>query len=88
MGSVTRYGPMTEWLDENCGIHGWSITPAGTRGLANDAIAVYMNGPTCAVAFVARWCVLGDPLGFYALRDDEPERRTRGPGHSSPPRGA
>jgi hypothetical protein len=44
-GIGTRYTPMTEWLDENCGIRGWSITPAGTRGIANDAIVVYMSGP-------------------------------------------
>jgi hypothetical protein len=67
-GIGTRYGLMTEWLDENCGLGGWSITPAGTRGILNDAFAVYMNGPTCAVAFVARWCVGGDPPGFYELR--------------------
>jgi hypothetical protein len=87
-GIGTRYGPMTEWLDENCGLGGWSITPAGTRGVLNDAIAVYMSGPTCAVAFVARWCIPGDPPGFYELRQDEPPRRERSGGHSSPPRGA
>ena len=96
-GIGTRYMPMTEWLDENCGIRGWSITPAGTRGVLNDAFAVYMNGPTCAVAFVARWCrpkvvtpegcVPGDPPGFYELRQDEPARRMPSGGHSSPPRG-
>ncbi len=86
-GIGSRYTPMTEWLDENCGIGGWSITPAGTRGISNDAIAVYMSGPTCAVAFVARWCVAGDPPGFYELRQDEPARRVPSGGHSSPPRG-
>ena len=85
-GIGTRYAAMTEWLDENCGIGGWSITPAGTRGVLNDAIAIYMNGPTCAVAFVARWCTPGDPPGFYELRQDEPARRTPSGGHSSPPR--
>jgi len=35
-----------EWLDEHCGVAGWSITPAGTRGVMNDAIAVYVNTPT------------------------------------------
>jgi hypothetical protein len=87
-GIGTRYTPMTEWLDENCGIWGWSITPAGTRGIRNDAIALYVNGPTCAVAFVARWCIPGDPPGFYELRQQEPERHMRSGGHSSPPRGA
>ena len=85
-GIGTRYKPMTDWLDENCGIGGWSITPAGIRGVVNDAFAIYMNGPTCAVAFVARWCRPGDPPGFYELREDEPTRRTPSAGHSSPPR--
>ena len=44
-GIGTRYKPMTDWLDENCGIRGWSITPAGTRGIANDAVAVYHERP-------------------------------------------
>jgi hypothetical protein len=83
-GIGTRYMPMTDWLDENCGIRGWSITPAGTRGIANDAVAVYMNGPTCAVAFVARWLTPGDPPGFYEFRQDEPERRVPAPHHKTP----
>jgi hypothetical protein len=83
-GIGSRYVSMTEWLDENCGIRGWSITPAGTRGIRNDAIAVYMNGPTCAVAFVARWCVPGDPPGFYEFRSDKPERRVPAPHHKTP----
>src|SRR5215467_15333938 len=78
-GIGTRYKPMTDWLDENCGIRGWSITPAGTRGIAIDAVAIYMNGPTCALAFAARWCVPGDPSGFYEFRPDEPERRVPAP---------
>jgi len=87
-GIGARYLPMTEWLDENCGLGGWAIAPAGTRGIANDAVAVFVSTPICAAAFIARWCVSGDPPGFYQLRDDEPERRISGPGHSSPPRGA
>jgi hypothetical protein len=83
-----RYRAMSDWLDENCGVGGWSIAPAGTRGVLNDAVAVYVNGPTCAVGFVARWCVPGDPTGFYALRTDEPPRRVPSQLHSSPPRGA
>jgi hypothetical protein len=31
----TRYMPMTEWLDENCGIRGWSI---GRRGLEESSM--------------------------------------------------
>ena len=82
------YTAMTEWLDENCGIGGWSIASAGTRGILNDAVAVYVNTPTCAVGFVARWCIPGDdPPGFYRLREDEPEKPGPGPGHFSPWRG-
>jgi hypothetical protein len=84
-GIGTRYTRLTEWLDDNCGIRDWSITPAGTRGVLNDAIAVYMSGPACAVAFVARWCMTGDPPGFYELRQDEPERRVPTVRHKSPP---
>lgn len=36
-GIGSRYMPMTDWLGENCGIRGCSITPAGTRGVRNDA---------------------------------------------------
>jgi hypothetical protein len=39
-----------ERLDDNCGINGWSIAPAGVRGVVNDAIAVYVSNPTCAAA--------------------------------------
>jgi hypothetical protein len=53
------------------------------RGVVNDAVAVYVNTPTCAVAFVARWCVRGDPPGFYDLRRDEPERRVPIPAHGA-----
>jgi hypothetical protein len=93
-GIGSRYGPMTAWLDENCGINGWSIAPAGTRGIVNDAVALYLNRPTCAVGFVARWCrpkvvtpegyIPGDPPGFYALRQDEPAQREPSRGHFSP----
>lgn len=83
-GLGTRYGAMSDWLDENCGVNGWAIGPAGTRSIRNDAIAVYLNGPTCAVAFVARWCVPGNPPGLYDLRETEPVRRVPIRGHSIP----
>ena len=83
-GFGQRYAPMCRWLDENCGINGWSIAPAGTRGILNDAVAVYVNSPTCAVGFVARWCIPGDPPGFYELRQDEPAQREPNLGHFSP----
>lgn len=84
-GIARRYSAMIEWLDENCGIDGWSITPSGTRGFLIDAIAVDVNTPTCAVGFVARWLVPGDPPGFYEVREDEPARRVPLPAHKGPP---
>jgi hypothetical protein len=75
-GIGRQYAPMRDWLGENCGLNGWSITSTGRRmPMGQDAIAVYVGSPTCATAFVARWCVPGDPPGFYDLRRDEPERR-------------
>jgi len=82
-GIGQRYKAMTDWLDDNCGIDGWLMTPAGVRGVVNDAVAVYVGTPTCAVAFVARWCVPGDPPGFYDLRRDDPERRVPIKAHST-----
>ena len=32
---------MQAWLDENCGADGWAMTPAGLRGVVNDAVAIY-----------------------------------------------
>jgi hypothetical protein len=74
-GIGQRYTAVTAWLDDNCGVDGWPIAPAGVRGGVNDAMAVYVGNPTCAAAFVARWCVPGDPPGFYDLRQQEPPRR-------------
>jgi hypothetical protein len=46
------------------------------RGLLNDALAVYVNMPAWALAFVERWLVPGDdPPGFYELRQGEPAKR-------------
>lgn len=83
-GFGQRYTAVKEWLDDNCGIDGWSIAPAGVRGVVNDAVAVYVGTPACAVAFVARWCVPGDPPGFYDLRKHEPVQRVPTPFHNTP----
>jgi hypothetical protein len=84
-GLGTRYGVMSDWLDEHCGIDGWAIGPAGTHGVQNDAMAVYVGNPTCALAFIARWCLPGDPPGVYDLRETGPERREPSKPHKSPP---
>jgi hypothetical protein len=47
------------WLDANCGADGWAITPSGSRGIVNDALAIYFADATLASAFVARWRVGG-----------------------------
>jgi len=39
-GLGERLNRMHAWLDDNCGADGWEITPAGLRGVINDAIAV------------------------------------------------
>jgi hypothetical protein len=38
------------WLDENYGADGWSMTPAGLRGVLNDAAAVYFPDATIAAS--------------------------------------
>jgi hypothetical protein len=48
---------LTRMHADNCGAHGWEITPAGMRGIVNDAIAVYFRDATMDAAFAARWCV-------------------------------
>src|SRR5215212_5879026 len=40
-GLGPRLNRMHAWLDENCGADGWAITPSGTRGVINDAVAIY-----------------------------------------------
>jgi hypothetical protein len=29
---------MHAWLDQNCGVDGWAMTPAGLRGVVSDAV--------------------------------------------------
>lgn len=83
-GFGARYTVMMEWLDEHCGVDGWAIGPAGTRGVRNDAIAVYVGNPTCALAFIARWCVSGEPPGMYGFRQSDPPGRVPAAHHKTP----
>jgi hypothetical protein len=83
-GFGRSYTAMMNWLDENCGIDAWSIGPAGSRGVRNDAISVYVGNPTCALAFIARWCVPGDPPGMYEFRQTDPEHREPAQHHKTP----
>ena len=43
-GFGVRLPEMHAWLDANCGADGWTITPAGLRGVVNDAVAIYFPG--------------------------------------------
>jgi hypothetical protein len=77
-GFGTRLTEMQAWLDENCGADGWAVTPAGMRGVLNDAVAIYFLDATSAAAFVARWCAGSEVEvsdGAFRVRDDEPMRR-------------
>ena len=48
---------MIAWLVANCGAGSWSMTPSGTKGVVNDALAIYFHDPALARAFVTRWCI-------------------------------
>src|SRR5437763_11489752 len=56
-GLGRQLSDMTAWLDANCGAGNWAITPAGLRGVVNDALAIYFLDSALANAFVARWCL-------------------------------
>jgi hypothetical protein len=56
-GFGQQHARMIAWLDENCGVDGWAMTPSGTRGVLNDAVSIYFLDPALASAFVARWCI-------------------------------
>jgi hypothetical protein len=47
-GFGQRYTQMTDWLNENCGAEGWTMTPSGMRGVLNDAVSIYFLDPTLA----------------------------------------
>jgi hypothetical protein len=40
-GFGSRLTNINAWLDENCGADDWAMTPAGLRGVVNDAVAIY-----------------------------------------------
>ena len=66
------------WLDENCGADGWAMTPAGLRGVVNDAVAIYFLEVTAVAALVARWCA-GSAVeisdGAFRVREQQSARR-------------
>jgi hypothetical protein len=86
-GLSRRLDEMNVWLDANWGADGWAITPSGSRGVVNDALAIYFADATLASAFVARWCVGGKVEtvdGVFRVRDDEPTPRVGAGLHRTP----
>jgi hypothetical protein len=86
-GFGSRLDQIIAWLDANCGADAWAITPSGTRGVVNDALAIYFLDATIASAFVTRWCAaqrLEIVDGVYRVRDDEPTLRIGASLHKTP----
>jgi hypothetical protein len=86
-GLGSRLDQIFAWLDANCGSDGWTSTPSSTRGVVNDALAVYFADVTIASAFVARWCTSRKVEivdGVYRVRDDEPASRIGAGLHKTP----
>ena len=78
---------MHAWLDANCGAGNWEMTPAGLRGVVNDAVAIYFLDTALANAFVARWCIGYRPepvQGSFRMRDDAPSARVPLRDHKAP----
>ena len=63
------------------------MTPAGSRGVANDAVAIYFLDPASAAGFVARWCATSKVEiagGAFQIREDEPAQRVPLNAHKTP----
>jgi hypothetical protein len=74
-GFGARLIDMHARLDENCGADGWAMTPAGLRGVINDAVAVHFLDAALAAAFVSRWCAgskVEIAAGAFQVREDKP----------------
>lgn len=77
-GFGARLSEIHAWLDENCGADGWAITPAGLRGVVNDALAIHFLDAGLAAAFVSRWCTgsrVAISDGAFRMRADRPTAR-------------
>ena len=86
-GLGSRLDQIFAWLDANCGADGWTSAPSSTRGVINDALAIYFADVTLANAFVARWCSAQKVEivdGLYRVRDDEPSPRIGAGLHKTP----
>jgi hypothetical protein len=85
-GLGQQHARMTAWLDENCGVDGWAMTPSG-RGVLNDALSIYFADPALASAFVARSCIgfkIETTRGAFRMREDEPAPRVGAGLHRTP----
>ena len=85
-GLGSRLTEMHAWLDENCGADGWAMTPAGLRGVINDAVAIYFLDATSAAAFVSRWCAASKVEvsdGAFRVREDQPTPRVAAKPHKT-----
>jgi len=87
-GFGMRLTEMNAWLDANCGATGWAMTPAGLRGVVNDAIGICFLDPVAAAGFVARWCATSSKVeiaeGAFQIREDEPVQRVPLKAHKRP----
>ena len=86
-GLGDRLNQMNAWLDANYGANGWAMTPAGLRGVVNDAMAIYFLDPASAAGFVARWCAttkVDIAAGAFQIREDEPMPRVPLKDHKTP----
>jgi hypothetical protein len=66
---------------------GWSSAPSSTRGIVNDALAIYFADVTLANALVACWCSAQKVEivdGLYRVRDNEPVARIGAGPHKTP----
>jgi hypothetical protein len=86
-GLGSRLDQIFAWLDANCGADGWTSAPSSTRGVVNDALAIYFADVTLANACVARWCSAQKVEivdGMYRVRDDGPIPRIGAGLHKTP----
>ena len=86
-GFGTKLTDIHAWLDDNRGSDGWAMTPAGLRGVLNDAVAIHFLDTASAAGFVARWCATTQIEiidGAFQIRDDEPAHRVPLKAHKTP----
>jgi hypothetical protein len=86
-GPGERLNQMHAWLDENCGADAWVMTPAGLRGVVNDAVAIYFLDVTRAGAFLSRagaGYIVETAEGAFRVREDSRAPRVGAAAHRTP----